>query len=129
MRAPGRARLLDTGDDGAGANRLGFPRHLGAHPAAGSLLYMAQFAELEWHLGRLALATGQSADVQYLHLDWALDELIAMYLTDSAPDEFALRQEDVWLEIRGIRGELQMNRLNEEEFASGVAAQPAGAHS
>src|SRR5882762_10037094 len=33
-----------------------FPRYLGAHPAAVSLQYLAQFAELEWHLGRLALA-------------------------------------------------------------------------
>ena len=107
----------------------GFPRHLGAHPAADSLPYLSQFAELEWHLGRLALATEHSANVQHLHLDWALDELIGMYLTDSAPDEFALRKEDVWLEIRGIRGELQMNRLIREEFARRVAAQPGGAHS
>ena len=34
-----------------------FPQHLGAHPAAASLPYLSQFAELEWHLGRLALAT------------------------------------------------------------------------
>lgn len=107
----------------------GFPRQLGAHPAADSLPYLSQFAELEWHLGRLALATDHSANVQYLHLDWALDELIGMYLTDSAPDEFALRHEDVWLEIRGVRGELQMNRLIREEFARRVAAQPGGAHS
>jgi hypothetical protein len=119
---PSRPCIAEYGDD--------FPRHLGKHPAAaGSLPYLSQFAELEWHLGRLALATEQSANVQYLHLDWALDELIGMYLTDSAPDQFALRQEDVWLEIRGLRGELQMNRLIREEFARRVAAQPAGAHS
>jgi hypothetical protein len=93
------------------------------------LPYLAQFAELEWHLGRLALATEESANVQHVHLDWALDELIGFYLTDTAPDEYALRQEDVWLEIRGLRGELQMNRLTGEEFARRVAAQPTRARS
>ncbi len=104
-----------------------FPRHLGAHPTAVSLPYLAQFAELEWHLGRLALATDESANVQYVHLDWSLDELIGLYLTDTAPDEYALRQEDVWLEIRGLRGELQMNRLTGKELARQVEAQPTGA--
>jgi hypothetical protein len=88
---------------------------------------LAQFAELEWHLGRLALATEESPNVQYLHLDWALDELIGLYLTDTSPDEFALRREDVWLEIRGLRGELHMNRLSGEEFVRRVAAQWTGA--
>jgi hypothetical protein len=77
----------------------------------------------------LALATEESTNVEYLHLDWTLDELIGFYLTDTAPDEYALRQEDVWLEICGLRGELQMNRLSGEEFARRVAAQPTGAHS
>ena len=67
--------------------------------------------------------------MQYVSLDWALDELIGFYLTDTAPDEYALRQEDVWLEIRGLRGELQMNRLTGEEFARRVAAQPMGTRS
>lgn len=103
-----------------------FPQHLATHPAAASLAYLAQFAELEWHLGRLALATEQSPNVHYLQLDWVLDELIALYLTDTAPDQFSLRQETVWLEIRGLRGELQMNRLTRDDFASRVATQPAG---
>ncbi len=118
---PSRPCIAEYGD--------GFPRYLGAHPAAESLPYLAQFAELEWHLGRLALATEESANVQYVHLDWALDELIGLYLTDTAPDEYALRQEEVWLEIRGLRGELQMKRLTGEEFTCRVAAQPTGVHS
>ena len=88
---------------------------------------LAQFAELEWHLGRLALAT-RLRERAANHLDWALDELIGLYLTDTAPDEYALQQEDVWLEMRGLRGELQMNRLTGEEFARRMAAQPKGAH-
>jgi putative DNA-binding protein len=115
---PSRPCVAEYGD--------GFPRHLGKHPAAASLPYLTQFAELEWHLGRLALATEDSTNVQHVHLDWALDELIGFYLTDTVPDEYALRQEDVWLEIRGLRGELQMNRLTGEEFARRVAAQATG---
>ena len=116
---PSRPCVAEYGD--------GFPRYLGAHPA-GSLPYLAQFAELEWHLGRLALATEESPNVQYVHLDWALDELIGVYLTDTAPEEYALRHEDVWLEIRGLRGELQMNRLSGKEFVRRAAAQLTGAH-
>jgi len=118
---PSRPCVAEYGDE--------FPRYLGAHPAAESLLYLAQFAELEWHLGRLALATEESTNVQYVHLEWALDELIGFYLTDTAPDEYALRQEDVWLEIRGLRGELHMDRLTGEEFARRIAAHASGAHS
>jgi Putative DNA-binding domain len=118
---PSRPCVAEYGD--------GFPRYLGEHPAAASLPYLAQFAELEWHLGRLALATEESANAQYIHLDWSLDELIGFYLTDTAPEAYALRQEDVWLEIRGLRGELQMNRLSGEAFARRVSPQPAGARS
>ena len=118
---PSRPCIAEYGD--------GFPRYLGAHPATASLAYVAQFAELEWHLGGLALATEESANVLYVHLDWTLDELIGFYLTDAAPDEYALRREDVWLEIRGLRGELQMNRLTSEEFSYRVSPQSTGAYS
>ena len=103
-----------------------FPRRLGAHPAAASLPYLSQFAELEWHLGRLALATDESPNVHYLHLDWSLDELIGVYLSDIAPDTFPLRHEDVWLEVRGLRGTLEMQRLTTDEFLRRANGQPAG---
>ena len=77
---------------------------------------------------RKRTATEESPNVQYIHLDWALDELIGLYLTDTAPDVYALRQEDIWLELRGLRGELQMNRLTSEVFARRLAVQPTGAH-
>jgi hypothetical protein len=118
---PSRPCIAEYGD--------GFPRYLGTHGAAASVPYVAQFAELEWHLGRMALATEESENVRHIHLDWTLDELIGFYLTDAAPDEYALRRENVWLEIRGLRGELQMNRLTGEEFASRVSPPSIGAHS
>jgi hypothetical protein len=103
-----------------------FPRHLGEHPAARSLPYLSQFAELEWHLGCLALATEDSPHVRYLHLDWSLDELIGVLLADSAPDQFSLRYEDVWLEIRGLRGSLEIHRLAPDDFLRRASGQSAG---
>ncbi|MGE3342872.1 MAG: DNA-binding domain-containing protein [Vicinamibacterales bacterium] len=91
----------------------GFPRALGAHPAAAQLPYLAPFAELEWHAGRLALATESSPHVHYLHLDWPVDELLTCYLTDTAPDRFVLSPCDTWLEVRGRRGELFLTRVEE----------------
>jgi hypothetical protein len=105
-----------------------FPQHLGAHPAAASLPYLSQFAELEWHLGRLALATEESPHVHHVHLDWSLDELIGLYLADSVPDEFALRTEDVWLELGGLRGTLEMHRLTRDDFLRRAGGQPLGDH-
>jgi hypothetical protein len=56
-------------------------------------------------------------------LEWSLDELIGVYLAESAPEQFALRQEDVWLEILGLRGTLSMNRLTFDEFRRHTDAQ------
>jgi hypothetical protein len=103
-----------------------FPQHLGEHPLARSLPYLSQFAELEWHLGRLALATEDSPHVHYLHLDWSLDELIGAYLSDSAPDQFSLRREVVWLEIRGLRGSLELRRLALDDFLRRANGQSVG---
>jgi Putative DNA-binding domain len=103
-----------------------FPQHLGGHPGAASLPYVTQFAELEWHLGCLALATEDSPHLRYLRLDWSLDELIGVYLADSAPDAFALRQEHVWLELRGLRGALEMHRLAMDTFRDRTTGQFMG---
>ena len=64
--------------------------------------------------------------MHYLHLDWSLDELIGVYLSDTAPDTFPLRHEDVWLEVRGLRGTLEMQRLTMDDFLRRANAQPAG---
>jgi hypothetical protein len=100
----------------------GFPGYLSAQPGTDALPYLAQFAEIDWHLGRLALATDDSPHVHVMHLDWSLDELMAIFLTENAPEWFALRREAVWLEIRGLRGELRMTRLS-AEAASRVSGQ------
>jgi hypothetical protein len=88
-----------------------FPAFLGEWPGAAHLPYLAQFATIDWHLGRLAIATDDPPVV--LRLDWSLDELIAFFLSDRAPDSYALREETVWLEVRGARGELSLARGTE----------------
>jgi hypothetical protein len=101
-------------------------------------LYLGQFATLDWHLGRLAIAVDATpltslttcdpermADgrltiqpgVEYLRLDWSLDELMGLYLLGQCPEQYTLRSEAVWLEVRGCRGELSMSRLPECDFA------------
>lgn len=109
----------------------GFPAYL-ASGGGTTLPYLGQFATVDWHLGRLATAVdapplhrfadcdpARLADsrlalqpgTEYLVLDWSLDELFAFYLSGQAPDQYALRHEPVWLEVRGCRGELWLNRL------------------
>ncbi len=91
-----------------------FPRYLGAQAGTEALPYLAQFAAIDWHLGRLALATDDSPRVHVIHLDWSLDELMTIFLTENTPEQFALRREEVWLEMYGLRGELRMTRLSDE---------------
>ncbi len=55
--------------------------------------------------------------VHYFHAAWDIDNLIRLFLTDSAPDQFSLQSGDAWIELRGARGDLQMNRLERASFA------------
>jgi hypothetical protein len=116
-----------------------FPDFLASRPGATEIPYIRQFAELEWHLSRLSLAVDAPAvnpagvsdidlaaltdaraslqpGVHYQHADWGIDELISLYLSDSAPERFVLQPGDVWLELRGARGELRIGRLVRADF-------------
>jgi hypothetical protein len=53
---------------------------------------------------------------QFLATQWAIDQLMSLYLTDQAPDRFTLEAGDVWLQLRGCRGELRMTRLARADF-------------
>jgi putative DNA-binding protein len=133
---PSRPCITEYGDD--------FPAFLSGLPGAADFPYVRSFAELEWHLGRVSLAIERpavtSADlakigadhvaglavllqpgVQYLHAAWAVDDLMRLFLTDSAPDRFTLDEGEVWIELRGARGEMQMNRLDGGTFTFRVA--------
>ncbi len=105
----------------------------------GRLPYVSDFAELEWHLGHVSIATdcrsvpddvlsripaGQLPDivlgwqtgVRYLQFSWPVDELMRLYLTDTAPESLRLLPEDIWIELRGARGEFHLNRLTRGDF-------------
>jgi hypothetical protein len=125
---PTRPCIADYGE--------GFPAYL-ASCGKTRLPYLGQFATVDWHLGQLAIATDVAplqtlADchparlvdtrlalqpgTEYVALDWSLDELIAFYLSGQAPDHYVLRNETVWLELRGCRGELWLNRLTRGDY-------------
>jgi hypothetical protein len=104
---PGAPCIAEYGDT--------FPYFLGKYTAAYGLPYLQEFAQLEWYVGKAAIAVDQppsKSGVHYLHASWPVDELLKLYLTDSAPDQFAITPVDVWIEVRGSRGEFELNRLD-----------------
>src|SRR5262249_11474075 len=56
------------------------------------------------------------AGLRYLHASWPVDGLMKLYLTDTAPSEYPLAPTDVWLEVRGSRGEFHIDRLDAAAF-------------
>jgi len=116
-----------------------FPQFLAGLPGAHGMPYLGEFAELERQVGQvsveieercLALAdlTELGIDrlpdimlrlqpgVRYRDASWPIDDLLKLYLSESAPDRYAFEPCDVWLEVRGTRGEFQINRLESSEF-------------
>ena len=61
---------------------------------------------------RLALQPG----LRYLKTSWPVDELIKLYLTETAPNQLEFAPADVWIEVRGARGAFQLNRLDTGDF-------------
>lgn len=91
-----------------------FPEFLG--DCAPQLPYVRDFARLEWCIGKAAIAVDRhciGSGTHYLHTNWPVDELITLYLTDNAPARFELEPVDLWIQIRGDRGEFQLNRVQE----------------
>jgi hypothetical protein len=102
--------------------------------------YAGEFARLDWILGRVSVdvdapaappsvlsslggeALAASAvtlqpGTEYLRAAWPIDELMRLYLTDSAPECLALAPGEVRLEIRGARGQFGFSRLTHADFA------------
>lgn len=123
-----------------------FPAFLETRLGA-TIPYLGEFAQLEWHLSRLALAIDQPpvsdlsavdaariADsplvfqpgVHYLRLGWGLDGLVSLYLSDTQPESYAIELHETWLELRGARGELRMNRLTRGTFVFRAALLAGG---
>ena len=116
-----------------------FPRFLSTYLGGARVPYLCSFAELEWHLGQVAIAVDRptlafeafsrfdmntlmdtrlalQAGLRYLYASWPVDDLMKLYLSETAPNEYRLAPADVWLEVRGARGEFQINRLDLAEF-------------
>jgi hypothetical protein len=116
-----------------------FPQFLATRPGADRAPYLSAFATLEWHVGHVAVAIDHRAatwedigrigtdvlphtrialqpGVQYLQADWPVDDLMTLYLTNTAREQLALEPADVWLEIRGARGEFTITRLDPGDF-------------
>ena len=95
----------------------GFPAFIAAMPGAAALQYLYDFAELDWHQGRIAIAVDAAAPdaVHYLYSPWPIDRLMAKFLNPDTPDE-PFEPEDIWLEVRGSRGAFAFHRLSPEEF-------------
>jgi hypothetical protein len=116
-----------------------FPDFLADFLGTEQVPYLREFAQLEWHAGRVSIATDEVAispealravsdclpdavallqpGLRYLRASWPVDELLELFLTDTAPDSLEFERSDVWLEIRGARGEFRIERLTPAEFA------------
>jgi putative DNA-binding protein len=116
-----------------------FPRFFSTYSCAARVPYLYSFAELEWHLGQVAIAVDRpacalevffgfkintlmdtgltlQAGLRYLHASWPVDDLMKLYLTDTAPAQYRLEPADVWLEVRGAPGEFRIDRLDTANF-------------
>lgn len=116
-----------------------FPTFLAAQDAEATLPYLQPFAELEWHVGQVSIAISEAPvawsqlvcvgaealpkvgltlqpGLRHVHAAWAIDDLMKVYLTGSAPDRFTLADTDACIEIKGARGEVQFMRLDPATF-------------
>jgi putative DNA-binding protein len=123
-----------------------YPAYLASRAGAERLPYLRAFAEVEWHLGQVSIAVDRpplaierlasieaselpdhrltlQPGLRYCTAAWPVDELIKQYLGGSAPERYAFDPADVYLEIRGARGEFHIERLAEAElvFRSSIA--------
>ena len=116
-----------------------FPAFLSTCKGSERVPYLKDFADLEWCVGQVAIAVDAppiSGDVflkitpealpqmrltlqpglHYLHTSWSVDELMKLYLTQTAPDRLEMAPGDVWIELRGARGQFHFSRLRPAEF-------------
>ncbi len=117
-----------------------FPGFLATWCNIAHLACVPAFADLDWHLGRLAVSVDKTpvgrveltnigsddlaecvATIQsgthYAAAPWPVDALIQVYLADSSPESWTLCDEDVHVEVRGARGEFRFGRLSAAVFA------------
>ena len=59
--------------------------------------------------------------LNYLTAPWPIDELMKLYLTETAPEHYVFEPAETRIEIRGARGEFHINRLEAGAFAFRIA--------
>jgi hypothetical protein len=117
----------------------GFPQFLGNSPDTTAVPYLGDFAELEWHVGHVAIAVQEpmfspeelsaippdslpdlvlvlQPGIRYFEAGWPVDELMKFYLAETAPESLVFEPVTVGLEIEGARGEFNVTRLVSGEF-------------
>jgi hypothetical protein len=117
-----------------------FPGFLETWPGTAHLAYVPAFADLDWHLGRLAVAVDLDAlgaeqltqfdpnelaasvvklqpGTHYTHASWGIDTLMDIYLADAPLDSWTLGDDDTRLEVRGARGTFRFCRLTAADYA------------
>jgi hypothetical protein len=124
----------------------GFPSALAAGNLASAIPYLRDFAELEYRIGQVSLEVTRPArrldelgripelelpgvrlamqpGTRYLRVDWSVDDLLGVYLSDAAPLQYEIVPGERWLEIRGSRGDVTFQRLSSGAwtFRAGLA--------
>jgi hypothetical protein len=117
-----------------------FPAFVGARAEAQPIPWLRWVGELEWRLGHAALAIEHAPlapaalaeippdrlagctvvlqpGLHHLAAPWPVDDLLGLFLSDDAPERYALDAEDVFLEVLGARGSFSMSRLDAGDFA------------
>lgn len=116
-----------------------FPEWLSQRDGLANLPYLKAFASLEWEVGRVSVAVTQSlldlawlqtqsagalagtglvlqTGAAWLAADHNVDDLMRVFLSGSAPDEFTLVHAPHWIEVRGGRGDIHLRRLPAGEW-------------
>jgi len=111
-----------------------FPEFMASRSLPERRGYFRQFAELEWHVGCVAIAVEKpplpastlaaterseigslrlnlQPGVRYQRVEWPVDELLTAYLHDDGEMSRVLEATDLCLEIRGSRGEFGIRRI------------------
>lgn len=117
-----------------------FPDFLANHADMPSLPWARSLALLEWNLGHIAIAIDASPigmdtlaaidvarlpeaqlklqpGVRYLELDWPVDELMKLFLSESGTEHFQIAPEPVCIELSGARGTFHIDRVNRATHA------------
>jgi hypothetical protein len=116
-----------------------FPAFLSQEPRSERAPYLRDFAELEWCVGQVAIAVDRppvtaeefskidpnillsmfltlQRGLHFLEAGWPVDQLMTLFLTETAPDRFELPSSSIRVEVRGARGQFQLSRLDPAEF-------------